>query len=45
MNFAKLLIPLACIGIAGYLLINGKEGWGGFLSCRMFTNNNSDDEE
>jgi len=25
------LIILACIGIAGYLVVQGKEGWGWFL--------------
>lgn len=29
--FGSNLVALACIGIAGYLASQGKEGWGWFL--------------
>lgn len=30
-NLSANLVALSCVSIAGYLVINGKEGWGWFL--------------
>lgn len=30
-NLGINLVALVCVGIAGYMAINGKDGWGWFL--------------
>ena len=30
-NFSANIVSLACVGFAGYLMVNDKTGWGWFL--------------
>ena len=34
-NIGVNLVALACVGVAGYLAINDKNGWGWFLFAGM----------
>ena len=34
-NIGVNLVALACVGVAGYLAINDKQGWGWFLFAGM----------
>lgn len=36
-NLGVNLVALACVGFAGYLAINNKEGWGWFLFVGILT--------
>jgi len=34
-NLGINLVALACIGVSGYLAVNGKDGWGWFLFAAL----------